>query len=288
MPITQPVIWICQPPRSGGTLLLRLFDGHPQVHVRPMPLTFRNDVPWPKTPEVRTLKTTFTMQQFSRRGFVKRASNRAQGLVPIYFDRLWYKTIYSNSKIDNPRDVFNALATASFNAWRNYQNLYGAKKYVLFHTASALEGIKNFSQIYPDGHVIFIARNPLDWLASATKLRKSSRYEGDLDQALLDYISCYENVPESAIVIDFDKLILEPKNTLTRLCEYIGIEYWPTFETTTANSIPVSANSSHGGGQRYSPDPQIIGRGSYIRKHVELMPAFDQAQLLYYSLVNNI
>ena len=153
---------------------------------------------------------------------------------------------------------------------------------------SALEGIDNFSQIYPDGHVIFIARNPLDWLSSATKLRKSSRYEGSFDRALLDYISCYENVPESAIVIDFDKLLLEPKSTLTSLCEYIGIEYWPTFETTTANSILVSANSSHSSKQLYSPDPKIIGCGSHIRKHVELMPAFDQAQLLYSSIINNI
>ncbi len=35
VPVNQPVALISQAPRSGGTLLRNLFDGHPQCHVHP-------------------------------------------------------------------------------------------------------------------------------------------------------------------------------------------------------------------------------------------------------------
>ena len=34
-PVNEPVAWISQIQRSGGSLLSQLFDGHPQLHAHP-------------------------------------------------------------------------------------------------------------------------------------------------------------------------------------------------------------------------------------------------------------
>ena len=35
VPVREPLVLICQAQRSGGTLLARLFDAHPQCHAHP-------------------------------------------------------------------------------------------------------------------------------------------------------------------------------------------------------------------------------------------------------------
>ena len=49
-PVDEPLALICQAQRSGGTLLGRLFDGHPQCHVHPHELLFGGRIPhnWPR------------------------------------------------------------------------------------------------------------------------------------------------------------------------------------------------------------------------------------------------
>ena len=39
VPVDQPLVLITQAPRSGGTLLMRLFDGHPACHAIPHELS---------------------------------------------------------------------------------------------------------------------------------------------------------------------------------------------------------------------------------------------------------
>ena len=50
VPVDQPLALICQAQRSGGTLLARLFDGHPQCHVHPYELQIGFPKPhiWPQ------------------------------------------------------------------------------------------------------------------------------------------------------------------------------------------------------------------------------------------------
>src|SRR5207244_13140535 len=49
VPVDQPLALICQAQRSGGTLLGRLFDGHPQCHAHPHELHIGDRRPhvWP-------------------------------------------------------------------------------------------------------------------------------------------------------------------------------------------------------------------------------------------------
>ena len=52
VPVREPLVLICQAQRSGGTLLARLFDSHPQCHAHPHELHIgaRRPHTWPDLP----------------------------------------------------------------------------------------------------------------------------------------------------------------------------------------------------------------------------------------------
>ena len=294
VPIAQPVVWLFQPPRSGGTMLLRLFDCHPEMHVHPAPTT----VHWPPKPKLEKIEQSFSLARYNGVGFKKSASNRAQQPVPIYFDEKWYHAILANAHFDSPRNVFDSASTARFNAWRNYQNLYGQpKRYQLLHSTiwqrtPVDRMVKNFFTSYPDGYMIFIARCPEDWLASGAKLEASML--NHMETACGDYVAAYEayeqsrrNAPERMFILNFDRLVTEPKAVLSRLCDRLGIAYHSALETTTINGIPMAANSSHTGEDKYAPDPSRIGWGVEIKQDAQKLRKFDAAGRLFETLCSS-
>jgi hypothetical protein len=46
--VREPMVLVSQIQRSGGTLLSRLFDGHPQCHAHPYELKIGRKARWPK------------------------------------------------------------------------------------------------------------------------------------------------------------------------------------------------------------------------------------------------
>lgn len=294
VPVDQPVVWVCQPARSGGTMLIRLFDGHPQVHVRPVPVNFGRSRGWPDDPirDLAKLRGIFSLARFNRRGFAKGASNEVQDAMPVYFDERWFRTILARGlrTASTGRQIFDALNTATFNAWRNYQNLYGPKNNVVFHSVLNPDvglgvAYENFFQSYPDGYVIFTARNPEDWLASAVKLEKSNRYIVDMETALDSYVKYFTAIKQSAdervIVLEFDDLVRHPRNNLERLCQRFGIQYRETLETTTMNRMPLSPNSSYETAKAFAPDLSVLGRGAAIREEASKLEQFPKAWALF-------
>jgi len=287
VPVDQPVIWVFQPPRSGGTLFLRLFDGHPQVHVHPAPM---NNIRWPTRPNLEKISTAFSLAKHNEVGFFKTASKRKQPVTPIYFDVGWYNAILADQAIDTPRQAFSAGATARFNAWRNYQNLYGEKRYQLMHSTiwkrtPTTKMIDNFFSAYPDGYLLFIARKPEDWLVSA--LKQGGLYL-ETDDPLEEYVPAYERIQHAIdvhgnkiIVLDFDMLVRKPKETLAKLCNMIGLDYRSSLGTTTANGMPVPANSSHDSDLLFAPDPSLVGKGAEIIDTARALPKFVHATALF-------
>ena len=175
--VDEDILWICQLPRAGGTLLLRLLDSHPEIHCYPTVFGFDNkERIWPKKDEFIEAKenildnvfSNMNLEKFHFKGIRKQSSNMPQELYPIYFDGNWYKSIYEMSLSGpKPRDHFNAFFTAIFNAWRNYQNLYGDKKYIVGHMTLWLphlytKNFRNFIADYREGKMIFMIRDPKD------------------------------------------------------------------------------------------------------------------------------
>jgi len=280
-PVDQPVVWICQLPRSGGTMLARLFDNHPQLHVIPKPVAMcaAGGAAWPDeatfSPE--RIRRILDMSALHGKFLYKKASNIDQTGVPIYFDAVWYRRIYRTWKPETQsenkvRNVLAVLFTAYFNAWRNYQNLYGDKRYVVVQTAIGCmtdleQSYRNFRTTYPDGHWIFSFRPPEDWLASISRLKHSPGPELEsIENAINVYRRVYESAArligrEGFIGIDFRDFVRGGKDSVVSLARRVGCETHPSLLQTTMNSVTMTQNSSHAVAPCAAVDPSCVGAG---------------------------
>lgn len=262
-------------------MLLRLFDGHPQVHVHIAPATLH----WQNRPKPEVIGKALSMERHVATGFAKTASNRSQRPVDIEFDAdLFWRSI-DQAEWSTPRHLFSIANAATFDAWTNYRHRGDGKLFYMAHTTiwdhtKAVEALERFYRHYPDGHSIFIARPPDDWLASATRL--DGKY-ADPSVAIAEYISAYRKVlhfkdmDRRPLVIPFNDLVTKPKVTLSGLCEQLGLNYSPTLETTTINGNLIGPNSSHDGPERYAPDPGLIGHGESLAPGITASRAFREA-----------
>jgi hypothetical protein len=179
-PITVPLTLISQVPFSGGYLLNRLFDGHSEVHALPHELT--PTIPerglWPaidldNRPED-WFKVPFkeldiaSIQERIKHG-TKHSALAPFMFLPVVQEQIFIKYLQSIESIKQ-RDVFDAYMTSCFGAWLNYQNFNGDKKLTTgcgSGMAMRHESMESFFEIYPDGRLISLVKNPENWFACA-------------------------------------------------------------------------------------------------------------------------
>ncbi len=304
-PVNENVLWICQLPRSGGTLLLRLFDSHPQIHCYPAVFGFANKGRiWPEKNEfvqskdiINDIFLYMNMEKFHLKGLKKQSSNMAQELYPVYFSKRWYHDIFKLSlKGESRRDYCDAFFTALFNAWRNNQNLYGEKKYIvgqmtLHHPNLYRKNYDNFKEVYPNGKMIFIARQPDDWLASAINLRVSTPFSEDPYDIMDYYKTILRHAVQMAdenrlIVFKFEDLVLKPEEVMGTLSGQLGIQWNESLLNPTFNGAPFYQNSSFDVQRKSSIDPKVIGKGRQLSK--DMLQAIDkEVEELYHQILRH-
>lgn len=305
-PVNENILWICQLPRSGGTLLLRLLDSHPEIHCYPAVFGFLNEGRiWPSESEIThsadILEEIFSymnMEKFHLIGLKKKSSNMKQDRYPVYFNNIWFKDMYKLVlKGESPREHFNAFFTALFNAWRNNQNLYGIKKYIVgqmtMHKPELYQqNYINYKAIYPEGKMVFILRNIEDWLASSVSLKESTPFSEDPTN-VMDY---YKTIMRQAvtmaennqlIVFRFEDMVLEPRQVLTRLSEWVGIKWNESLLDPTFNGAPFFQNSSFQVDRKSNIDPSVVGRGNLLDKSI-LNVIDEEARELYSRMQSHI
>lgn len=301
--VKENIIWTCQLPRSGGTLLLRLLDSHPQIHCYPAVFGFntRNRI-WPKPEEISGAKDVIEdifsymdMTKFHGVGMKKQSSNMVQERYPIYFNRKWYIDIFqSRLKGDSHRDYFNAFFTALFNAWQNYQNLYGKKKYIagqmtLRFPEQYRDNFINFKKVYPRGKMVFMVRKPDDWLASAIHLKYSTPFTQNPTEIMAYYKSIMKQALElsyedALVVFKFEDLVLSPEQTLKMLCVRLQIKWNDSLLTPSFNGAPFFQNSSFELERKSNIDKTVVGRGEKLDASV--LAAIDKEALgLYHKML---
>jgi hypothetical protein len=85
------------------------------------------------------------------------------------------------------RDVLDCYMTSYFNAWLDYQSLYGGERLWVTGFGARLglgaENQRAFFEDYPDGHLILVVSSPdpslEDWPAGAESLLEAKRTYGD-------------------------------------------------------------------------------------------------------------
>ena len=130
------------------------------------------------------------------------------------------------------------------------------KKYVTGFTPRLSEtkaNMKRFFDIYADGRLISIIRNPKNWFPSALRHNKNikkdkySNIHIALDQWKQNTEAMIRNkevFKERVCIIRFEDLIQKTEKVMKHLSQFLEIEYNKILLTPTFNGTPISANTS--------------------------------------------
>jgi hypothetical protein len=261
-PVTAPLALVSQLSCSGGLLLTRLLDGHSKLHACPHAFAVNapNKGSWPKIdikgePE-EWLNIFFKAVAVTgiREGFKQGDEDNARFpfiYLPILERQLFIKYLESVQPL-NMRHVFDAHMTACFGAWLNYQNHGPDKKFITAYAPGLTmqnEAINNFFEIYPDGRLISIIRDPVHWFASASK--REPQIYGDIESALGHWKKSVRGIMETRekygdriCIIQFDSLIDRTESVMRHLANFLGITYEDVLLKPTFNGIPIQPSEN--------------------------------------------
>lgn len=259
--VDQPLVLISQAQRSGGTLLLRLLDGHPRCHVAPFQLRGIDAVA--KRPPTEAKQGWDALYDPKLAGRYeeghrqrKRDVLRDDDVFPFELQPELQRAIFERcaARLERPapRDLFDCYFTSYFNGWLDYRNLGGeAKRWVIGFepgVAQAYGRRRAVREIYPDGRVVSIVRDPWSWYASAR--RWESRWQ-DRTAAVEHWRRAgtgtlkWRRIHKADIVfVRFEDLLAQTEETLRRLAAWLGIEFADELLRPTFNGLPIRANTS--------------------------------------------
>ena len=248
---------VSQIQRSGGTLLSRLFDGHPECHAHPQ--GHRDRIPeeerhWPPI-DLDRPESWFDMLHEAHVGKYRRkgqwSSKRVAERVPFLFSMQLQRTIFescvANGNVTSERDVLDCYFTSYFNAWLDNHNLYtGPKKVVTGFVPRLtldLDQIERFFDDYPDGTLITTVRNPCGWYAS---FRADRSGHDDVEGALglwrrsaTAALEAHGRRPERVVVLLYEDLVRDPGRRWDG-SPGIGITMSPALLVPTFNGRPIA------------------------------------------------
>ena len=261
-PVNSPLALISQIEGSGGSLLSQLFDGHPELHTHPHELMigYPNKHVWPKIdlddhPE-RWFGILFEdiVNEHNREGYKRGIKDNET--FPFVFIASLQREIFLNYldsiQLITLRDVFDAYMTSYFGAWLSNQNYNGSKKSVTAFSprlAMTKENMESFFEVYPDGRLISLVRDPKSWFSSARK-RWPGSY-ADIGQALSEWNESAqamlwnrERYGDRVCLIKFEDLVSKTEAVMRFLTEFLGIVFDDILLTPTFNKLAMQADTS--------------------------------------------
>ena len=259
-PVTCPLVLISQVQRSGGTLLSQLFDGHSELHAHPheLKIGYPTKYTWPKidlsdNPE-RWLGTLFEYSVLShfRRGYKKeKKRDDAFLFLPSVQREIFLDYVGSIDSL-TLRDVFDGYMTSYFGAWLNNQNSYGKKRFVTAFTARLAmnkDNMESFFEIYPDGRLISIIRDPKNWYPSAI------RHKPRICRGIRDGMDLWKKSAQAMLrnkdrfgdrvcILTFEDLVSKTEPVMHYLARFLEIKFDNILLEPTFNRYPIRANTS--------------------------------------------
>lgn len=256
--VREPLVLVSQVHRSGGTLLQRLLDGHPELHVLPHelgPLVPDRPVPLEREAAWDLLYDPKLPGRF-RRGLRQQErelnsdESQAGFLLPPLVHRSLYERIMKRGPGRSERVMLNGYLTAYFNGWLDYRGLRDpGKRWVVGFEPLLVDQpkrLESFWRIYPEGRLVAIVRDPASWYVSAR--RWAARFE-QLDVALAIWrgstvaVECQLD-DERVLAVLFEDLVTHPEWTMRAVSSFLGISFTPDLLVPTVNGVPFGANSS--------------------------------------------
>jgi Sulfotransferase family len=289
-----PLVLIAQAHRSGGTLLARLFDGHPEVLAAPQELTWRGEVKeskyrWPDIDPsaegpLRIAKRLIERilddaREFNLFGYEKAASPNRDQHLPFQWSQWSYVETFLDAWLAKPpqnrRECLDIFMTAYFSAFLDWRGS-GAPKKIITALKTRMNFIRSYPENdaffddYPDGLMISICRHPADWYASAT--RAGDKYDGP-DDAMAVWresaecaLQLKERHPNHMVLVAFDRLVTDPAKSMRWMADRIGLTWDSILTVPTFNGMPVASNSSFE--SAVGIDASVLRRRDRLPTHV--------------------
>ena len=261
-PVTAPLALISQIQRSGGTLLSQLFDGHPELHAHPheLKIGYPTKYTWPKLElkddPNRWLEALFEYSVLShfKKGY-KKEKKRDDAFLFLFLPSVQREIFLDYvGSIDSPtlRDVFDGYMTSYFGAWLNNQNSCGQKRFITAFTARLAmtnDNMESFFEIYPDGRLISIVRDPKNWYPSAI------RHKPRICRGIRDGVDLWKKSAQAMLrnkdrygdrvcILTFEDLISETESVMRYLAEFLKIKFDDILLEPTFNKYLIRANTS--------------------------------------------
>jgi hypothetical protein len=261
-PVSSPLVLISQIQRSGGSLLSQLFDGHPEFDAHPQELKigYPTKYTWPKLDlnddPGRWFETLFetVVLKHLRKGYKKQKTLEETFLflfLPSVQRQLFLNYLDSVDSI-TLRDVFDAYMTSYFGAWLNNQNNSGEKKFISAFTprlAMDKDNMEAFFEIYPDGRLISVMRDPKNWYPSAANHQPLAY--GDIRKALSLWeknaramLWNKERYGDRVCILTFEDLVGKTEVVMRFLADLLKISFADALLIPTFNKYPIKANTS--------------------------------------------
>jgi sulfotransferase family protein len=257
--VEAPLVLITQAPRSGGTLLMRLFDGHPQCLAIPhelatmlpsaLPLPREAAAAW-KRLEHPMHATWFTGGLRAGKGQLSEDTTRYRFLLPPLLQRRLFEQRLSEARPESDRAVLDCYLTSYFNAWLDY-HLPPEPRLVTGFEPSAIaqpQRLRCFRELYPDGWIVSVVRDPKSWIVSAA--RRNARYRDRVvaiatwRDAVESALALREERPDAVAIVPFESLVGDTEPAMRALAGFLGLEFAPELLEPTFNGQPTRANSS--------------------------------------------
>jgi lipopolysaccharide transport system permease protein len=282
VPVRQPLILISQIQRSGGTLVSRLFDDHPECFVHPYELLWGRPTKfdWPVVDLGASVGAMFEAleEKWIRKAVVGGYYSKWTERHPFLFDRGLQRRIFESRFGPAPtrqRDVLDAYLTSLFNAWLDYQGIYREPKRFVVGFIPRINMLATsrdrFWQDYPDGYLLSVIREPANWLASAQRhitTRNPQEYtviENAIElwrQSTLGTLAAHAARPDRVIVVLFEDLIRKTEGVMRRVCGATGLTFSESLIHPTYNGRAVQSNSSFDASLEI--DPLTLERGAAL------------------------
>lgn len=265
--IDQPLVMASQVQRSGGTLISQLVDGHPEIHAHPYELYigYPEKFNYPDLDLSASPETWFEMLfekpslKSFRDGYQKHPDSAEYDKKDVFpflllpnLQRELFLYAVSQTTITSQRDVLNAYWTSYFNAWLDYQNLYGEKKIVAGFVPRVnidAGNIERFFRDYPDGKLISIIREPKGWYASSH--RKGPQNYATPQVSIPIWLDSARGMirnkqlyGDKVFVTSFDTLLKDTPGVMRTVADWVGLTWDDILTVPTFQKMPIKANTA--------------------------------------------
>ena len=294
-PVTTPLALVSQFSCSGGPLLTQLLDGHSRLYAYPCASAVDapgNDL-WPTIDiEGQPIEWFNIITKALPISGLRESSRQGEEdnarfpfiFLPILQKQIFNKYLQSVQPL-NTRHVFDAHMTACFGAWLDYQNHGLDKKFVTVYApglSSQNQVGNSFFEIYPDGRLIAIIRDPVHWFVSASRFEP--QIYGDIESALNHWQESVriatrirKKFEDRVCLIKFEDLVSQTESVMRFLSEFLGIPYEDNLLQPTFNGIAIQPLNGQKSGNDDTRDNSVVESNKLDKEKQKLIKKMTDA-----------